>query len=283
MKQAYGIGNLDEYSILNMDTLEAMVEEAQSKVSSKSSKRLTPAKYKRRIHALRFWQTGDSQYTSAKNFGAAYKDCKNLKKLGFYVVTNPAGEHTLWKSDPQDPKNKQRVVHILETFSIIREHHVGAAHYMSDTTKKLIDNHGYYNITRSEVKAFVDTCPQCNMASKNTKPAYVGAKIHITSEAFRSLFQVDLIDYREDRQIDLCGVPKAWMLVLKDHNTRFLVCQDLPDKSAKHVARFLFWFCNIFGYPHWASCASWGGKTLPCPCPWSPCPFLSLSCAASSS
>ena len=37
MKQAYGIGNLDEYSILNMDTLEAMVEEAQSKVSNKYS------------------------------------------------------------------------------------------------------------------------------------------------------------------------------------------------------------------------------------------------------
>ena len=42
------------------------------------SKRLTPAKWRRRVHALKYWKTGDGKFKNAKQFQLAYSDCKNL-------------------------------------------------------------------------------------------------------------------------------------------------------------------------------------------------------------
>ena len=217
------------------------------------SKRLTPAKWRRRVHALKYWKTGDGKFKNAKQFQLAYSDCKNLTYGARLqeVHENAEGIDLLYKVKLNKKTlvlEKKRVVHILETFDIIYNHHVSSSHHLSDTTKLKIDSAGFYNITRAEVEAFCDTCPICNLKREGSK-AQQGAKAHIQSGSFRWLWQLDLVDYREDPQIGHNGVTYKWLLNIKDHFTRFCILRPLPSKEAKHVASELFFISNLLGYP----------------------------------
>ena len=88
MKVAYGI-DLDHVAALDEDAFEGEALTAAELASSKrgiGTKRLSPAKYKRRIHALLHWHTGDKEFKTPAQFRSAYNDCKNLKKLGFLLT-----------------------------------------------------------------------------------------------------------------------------------------------------------------------------------------------------
>ena len=246
LQQAYDI-KLESETIATAKELDEAIAKAVDGGKAVSSKRLTPAKYRRRAHALKHWDTGDTEFPNVREFRKAYSDCKNLRKKGWFVRTTPDNDDILWIRT--EKHGERRLVHMLETFDIIREHHEAACHYKADTTKIKIDNSGYHNITREECAAFVETCPSCSKNLKSHAPPYAGAKKHIESNSFRSLFQIDLIDFREDCQVDAAGVRRNWLMVVKDHCTRFLAVRDLPTKASKHVAREFYWICSLIGYP----------------------------------
>jgi len=221
--------------------------------SFNSSKRLTPAKWKHRVHGLKHWNSGDGKYPLIKDFRKAYKDCKNFRKGPRHqeVITNGEGTDILYKVNVNKTTGeieRKRVVHILETFDIIEENHLAACHHLADTTKNRIDSAGFYNITRTEVEAFCDTCPTCTKKRKGHQQ-HEGAKVHIKSGSFRWLWQLDLVDYREDPQVGHNGVTYKWLLNIKDHFSRFTILRPLPSKEAKHVATELCFIGNLLGYP----------------------------------
>jgi len=266
MQLAYGIDlnvvknekQLENLLSLQEESMESLTAEEKQKCIGVTgtvgpSKRLTPAKWRRRVHALKYWKTGDGKFKTVKEFQAAYSDCKNLTYGARLqeVQENAEGIDLLYKmklNKRTGVLEKFRVVHILETFDIIYEHHVSSSHHLSDTTKLKIDSAGFYNITRAEVEAFCDTCPTCNLKREGSK-AQQGAKSHIQSGSFRWLWQLDLVDYREDPQIGHNGVTYKWLLNIKDHFTRFCILRPLPSKEAKHVAAELFFISNLLGYP----------------------------------
>jgi len=162
MKLAYGI---DLNDVKNEEDLEKALDETGTGTAV-STKRLTPAKWKHRVHGLKYWKTGDGNFKNIKEFRQAYSDCKNLRNGSReqVVQTNGEGTDLLYKvtrNKRTGEIEKKRVVHILETFDIIQEKHTSMCHPLSDSTKIHIDSTGFHNITRAEVKAFCDTCPTC--------------------------------------------------------------------------------------------------------------------------
>lgn len=262
MKTAYGV---DLTHITTEAELEKFFDDNENSFlepKGTGTKVLTPAKWNRRVYALKHWETGADGLNKVA-FKKAYSDCKNLaikSSPRYHVVeTTEEGVDLLYRVIEYDKETKQirskkRVVHILETFDIIREHHVDATHFLSDTTKNKIDNAGFYNITLDEVKAYCRTCPTCNKKRKAPSHVHQGAKYAIKSWGFFELVQMDLIDYRMDPQKGIDNITYNWLLVLKDHFNRFLILQALPTKESKHVAQTLCYIFNLFGYPLIVQC-----------------------------
>jgi transposase InsO family protein len=66
---------------------------------------------------------------------------------------------------------------------------------------------------------------------------------------FRARFQVDLVDYRHDAQLNHNGVKMRWLLVTKDHFTKKCWLRPIAFKRAGLVAQELYTlFCDI-GWP----------------------------------
>jgi hypothetical protein len=76
-----------------------------------------------------------------------------------------------------------------------------------------------------------------------------GAAKPIMSGNFRERFQCDLIDFREKCVKDKHGNVMRWLMVLKDHFTRFVYMRPLPTKEAKGVCYELNIFLSLIGFP----------------------------------
>ncbi len=70
-----------------------------------------------------------------------------------------------------------------------------------------------------------------------------GAKKPIISFEFCDHFQVDLIDMRTMRKMDVYGVMQHWITAIKDHSTGLVY-------TAKFVANELEKYFGFVGYPH---------------------------------
>ena len=78
-----------------------------------------------------------------------------------------------------------------------------------------------------------------------------GAKKPILTSDFRDCIQVDLIDMRTMRKLDIYG-QMQWFLTVKDHSTGLLYLAALPQKKAEFVAAELekyFRFCWLSPHP----------------------------------
>ena len=106
----------------------------------------------------------------------------------------------------------------------------------------------YHNISEECLILFVDTCPICNEKMKQI-PKHVGAKSPIKSVHFRDRFQVDLINCHKNPQPDGNGTVIIWLMVLKDHHTRFLYLRALARKEAKCVCYELDHILGMIGFP----------------------------------
>ena len=68
---------------------------------------------------------------------------------------------------------------------------------------------------------------------------------------FRDGYQADLIDYRNDPALmygnDVRHPLCLWLLVVKDHFTRFVILRPLMKKKADHVALEIDFIGSIIG------------------------------------
>ena len=76
-----------------------------------------------------------------------------------------------------------------------------------------------------------------------------GAKKPILSSEFRDRFQVDLIDMRTMRRLDIYGKMQCWIMTVKDHSTGLVYLSALPKKKAEFVAAELDKYFGLAGYP----------------------------------
>ena len=119
-----------------------------------------------------------------------------------------------------------------EIFNAIDSCHREAAHKKVASTYNLVSKY-YYNITKDMVDSFVKLCPVCNIKPARTKKKVSGAIHPLHSFQYRVRFQCDLIDFNRDPQRDIDGVIRRWVLVIKDHFTKYAWCRPLQKKTSK--------------------------------------------------
>ena len=135
-------------------------------------------------------------------------------------------------------------------FPILHKTHCNGHIQASQLCNKL--KYSYYNIPEDLCKIFTSLCPICLTNTPRVKPLK-GTSTPIISTKYRDRYQADLIDYRNapallysnDTESPIC----LWLLVVKDHFTRFTILQPLMKKEASHVALEIDFICSIIGYP----------------------------------
>jgi hypothetical protein len=232
---------------MKRDTLGMHLQSPKTAVTSKNkSKR----EWDLMVHLISNWDSG-ADGLSKRDFRTKHID-RHKNWTQYYVTFNNLGSPSLWYKHASTGKNK-RVVNIEQVFDVIHTYHLKVGHQGIFPTYLSIGD-SYYNITRREVKLFVNLCPICNEKQPKVKP-FKGAAKPIESFRFRDRFQGDLIDYQTDpRHLypyddkDKGPVMK-WLFVMKDHFSRLVYAVPLPSKSPQHVARELRHIFSVLGYP----------------------------------
>lgn len=146
--------------------------------------------------------------------------------------------------------NDKRLVAAPQIFDIIMRYHLQAGHKKTASTHNLISEK-YCNITFAMVKFYIEHCPTCikHEKDKNRKKKEKGPGKAIISSGFRDRVQMDLINYERDPQIDVNGIIMRYLLVLKDHFTKFVWLRPIQRKDAKFVHHALRCLFHEIGFP----------------------------------
>jgi hypothetical protein len=144
-------------------------------------------------------------------------------------------------------KAGKRIVHDEEVFDIIADYHEQNGHKKARSMWNCLKD-TYSNISESICHLFVETCPICQQVPAK-KPQHKGAKNPIRSNHFRDRIQADLIDYRSDPKDDHNNVTMKWLLVVKDHYTKFTYLRAIRSKQGEVVACELDHLSGFIGFP----------------------------------
>jgi hypothetical protein len=137
---------------------------------------------------------------------------------------------------------------VLAIFDVIHEAHCRLGHLAVDKTLAGTMP-AHYNPTYELVKIYCKNCYVC-MEKQPTVPPRKDAKRSIISSEFCDQFQVDFIDMRTMRKMDVYGVMQHWIMIVKDHSTGLVYLAPLPRKTAEFVANELEKYFGFVGYPH---------------------------------
>ena len=222
------------------------IVDGQSPKVAKKSKVMTKKIWDEHVYVLKHWNTGDGNL-DVNAFRSKYRSFYGKIKT-FSLDVNAKGRTRLMK---EYKGKKMIVVSLDEIFGIIKDAHVNdSSHLRAARTHSRIKEN-YWNVTEKQVNGYVELCPICTSKQPMVKPMK-GAKKPIESYSFRDRMQGDLIDFREDPQkydSDPNAIEYCWLLIVRDHFSRFLWGFELPSKEPKYVARALHkLFCQI-GYP----------------------------------
>ena len=221
------------------------------KASNKSANKLLDMDEHRKIITIlaAYKNAGDNNDALLSVYRQHGKCAYEIRK-NYRFETNGSGKNFLYRIGDA----KERLcVPIEQMFDIIRDVHCFRLGH-----KKVAQVHGlisqtYYSITKKVVQTFIDICPICNGQCPKKSHKAKGAKKPIESESFRNRFQFDLVDYRQRPSKIFPNDDDAeeyrWLLVMKDHFTRFTHGKPLRRKSAQEVARAIYEICSMFGYP----------------------------------
>ena len=135
------------------------------------------------------------------------------------------------------------VIKESDVFDVINDAHVSEnLHSGRDKMFKALKRK-YYNVTRSQVDAYLSTCRVCE-AKKARPRSSVVAKPIITEDINRRS-QVDLIDWHSEQSQGY-----AYILCYQDHLTKYVVLRPLKTKRAEEVAHNLIDIFCTFGAPN---------------------------------
>ncbi len=135
-----------------------------------------------------------------------------------------------------------------DCFDSILDAHRSVGHRRKEATKTKIDLL-YYNITQEQVNMFVKLCPICNQTKESKRKKSNGPGIAIKSAGFRDRIQVDLVDYSSDPCMCHNGVSRRWLMVIKDHFTKYVWLRPFQKKEARYVAAELQILFHEIGFP----------------------------------
>lgn len=224
-------------------------EKVGSPQSKTTSKAITRKEWELRVHLLSNWDNLDKKEKELHH--SRYKNWKYK-----FSTTRESGVATLWHDGKKKGKNggkkRTKVVAMEDVFTIIYNYHVAHSH-QGGQTLHLALTQTYYNITLEMVKEFAKLCPVCALSLPKKLPQK-GAVKPIDTYSFRDRFLLDLIDYSMDPQPlywwDTDASPMMhYLLVIKDHFTKFVYAVPIPQKSPRHVAREAIHFFSVVGYP----------------------------------
>ena len=145
-------------------------------------------------------------------------------------------------------KSRGIVSHMLDIFDVIHEAHSRMGHLRTEKTLANCKPQ-FYSPTSALCKLFIDDCFVCHETQPEI-PARKGAKKPILTSDFRDCIQVDLIDMRTMRKLDIYGQMQRWILTVKDHSTGLVYLAALPQKKAEFVAAELEKYFGFVGFPH---------------------------------
>ena len=177
------------------------------------------------------------------------EELKLLRKLRTFntkyqmkKATLPDGSTDFYFITKDKKKVGKRICAAEDIFTAIKSAHNEKAHRRVAVTKNHIDSM-YCNISEKMIKEFISSCPICNASNDAVTKKDKGPGIPIKSGQFRERFQVDLIDYQKCPAENHYGVSMSYLMVIKDHFTKFTWLRPIPRKEGKLVAtelRLLF-------------------------------------------
>ena len=235
---------------------------ALSKERGKSHKMMPKHEYDECVSVMRYWNISEGhndpvtkQHVTQREFrrsrnrkwyrlGKVYKvttsmapDGTTMELLKRLDEKQLDGKQQLDQEEEKSPRWKL-VAHEENAFDALHECHRIVGHKKTSSTRNEAARR-YWNLTEELCKIFVTTCPECCHDPPKVKKL-PGAKTPIHSGQFRDRFQADLIDYRSNPKCDVNGIEMKWLLVLKDHFTKFTMLRPIARKEAKLV---LVWLC----------------------------------------
>ena len=166
-----------------------------------------------------------------------------LKKFELEEAASPDGTPKVLL---KHKKTGKIILHMLDLFDVMREAHGRQGHLKVDKT--LSNCASFFSPTYELCKLFIRFCYVCHEGSPVVE-SRKGAKRPILSSEFRDRFQVDLIDMRTMRRLDVYGQMQRWIMTVKDHSTGLVYLSALPKKKAEFVAAELDKYFGLVGYP----------------------------------
>ena len=147
------------------------------------------------------------------------------------------------------------VVHRELTFEAIYTCHSQLSHFKKQKTFALCKTK-YENIPLKYIDLFIKLCPTRNHTTGKNRRKQKGAVKPIDTWAVRDRFQVDLIDFQSDpallypsATLGPANPTMRWLLVVKDHFSRFVWTIPIPRKEASIVAAELTRLFRVVGFP----------------------------------
>jgi len=186
----------------------------------------------------------DPLYSSIRAFRKKHvKGYEYVKKFELeHVATSDGFPKVLLKHK----KSGKIILHMLDLFDVIHEAHGRQGHLKVDKT--LSNCQSFFSPTYELCKLFIRFCYVCHEGSPIVE-SRKGAKRPILSSEFRDRFQVDLIDMRTLRRLDVYGQMQRWIMTVKDHSTGLVYLCALPNKMANYIAAELDKYFGFVGYP----------------------------------
>lgn len=138
-----------------------------------------------------------------------------------------------------------RVVHINNIENVIVTSHIAASHGGISKTFKFLQK-TYSMVPRSAVAAYIATCQRCIELRDNKKKARLPLNPIISKGTFDHIV-IDLIDYSHKP----AGPQNQYHYVVHavDHFSTFHFTDEIKEKTAFNVLRFLQRLFSIIGYP----------------------------------
>ena len=212
--------------------------QSPSPKSKSTSKTLTREEWERKVDIIQNWDKKTSK--ERKDLYSLYKNWRHK----FKVTTELSGKKTLRQEG-------KIVIPIEEVFDVIYNFHISHSHQGGQTLHNVIKK-SYYTITRKMVIDFCKMCPVC-CTQQQAKKKPKGAVKPIESQNFRDRAEMDLIDFSTNPQplywYNKDSPKMHWLLVIKDHLTRFVWAAPLPSKTPVAVAHEAIKCFNQLGYP----------------------------------
>ena len=133
-------------------------------------------------------------------------------------------------------------------FDVIHDAHFSLGHLkVASTFNKISET--YCNITENYVRHCLKLCYICILANDSKRTKHKGPGVSIKSKSFRERIQFDLIDYQNDPRKNHNGVVMRWLMVVKDHFTKFMWLRPLARKQGVLVAAELRLLFHEVGFP----------------------------------